>query len=41
MARTLMGENIRRLRKERSLTLENVAQAVGVSRQTIQRYETG
>ena len=34
-------ENIRRLRIERGLTLEELGKAVGVSKQTIQRYETG
>ncbi len=36
-----INENIRKLRAERSLTLEALGKAVGVSKQTIQRYENG
>ena len=33
-------ERIKALRKERGLTAEQVAEAIGVSRATIYRYET-
>lgn len=36
-----IGENIKRRRKELDMTLEEVAARVGVSRQTLSRYETG
>lgn len=36
-----INEKIRSLRKQRNMTLEDVAKRVGVSRQTIQRYESG
>jgi len=36
-----IGENIRRRRKELDMTLEEVAALVGISRQTMSRYETG
>lgn len=36
-----LGERIKGKRKERKMTLEEVAKFVGVSRQTIQRYESG
>ena len=36
-----IGERIRKRRKEKRLTLEALAQAVGTSKQTIQRYESG
>ena len=36
-----INENIRMLRAERSLTLEALGKSVGVSKQTIQRYENG
>lgn len=36
-----INENIRKLRAERSLTLEALGKIVGVSKQTIQRYESG
>lgn len=36
-----INENIRKLRAERGLTLESLGKAVGVSKQTIQRYENG
>lgn len=35
------GERIRARRRELGLTLENVAEATGTSKQTIQRYENG
>lgn len=34
-------ENIKLLREKRGETLEEVAKAIGSSKQTIQRYETG
>ena len=37
----MLAERIRSLRKERGMSLEVLAEAVGVSRQTIFRYETG
>lgn len=36
-----LNENIKQRRSELQLTLEEVAKVVGVSRQTIQRYESG
>ena len=33
--------NLKRLRRERGMTLEELAQAVGTSKQTVQRYESG
>lgn len=36
-----IGENIRSRRKELDMTLEEVASLVGLSRQTLSRYETG
>ena len=35
------GEIIRRRRRELDLTLEEIAKRVGISRQTMSRYETG
>ena len=35
-----IGKRIRTLRKERQMSLEDLAKFVGTSRQTIQRYET-
>lgn len=35
----MIGENIARLRKERSMTQENLAEAIGVSVQTISKWE--
>ena len=37
----MISDKLRRLRKERKLTLEQLADAVGTSRQTIHRYENG
>lgn len=36
-----IGEKIKKYRTEQGLTLEEVANSVGVSRQTMSRYETG
>ena len=36
-----IGELIRQLRSDRDMTLEEVAKIIGVSRQTMSRYETG
>lgn len=40
-SKTVIGENIRILRQRRRLTLEELGNAIGVSRQTVQRYESG
>ena len=37
----MLSERIKTLRKERGLSLEQLAEAVGTSRQTIHRYENG
>ena len=37
----MLNEKIKSLRKEKGLSLEQLADAVGTSRQTIHRYETG
>ncbi len=37
----MLSERIRRLRKERGLSLEQLADMIGTSRQTVHRYETG
>ena len=37
----MLGERIRRLRKEKGLSLEQLADFIGTSRQTVHRYETG
>lgn len=37
----MLSENLTRLRRERRLTLEQLAERVGTSRQTVHRYETG
>jgi repressor LexA len=37
----MLGETLKRLRKERGMTLESLATRVGTSRQTIHRYESG
>lgn len=36
-----IGQNIKKRRRELDLTLEEVAKQVGLSRQTLSRYETG
>lgn len=36
-----VGENIRRTRKDRGFTAQELSERVGVSRQTVTRYETG
>ena len=36
-----IGRMLRQVRKEKHLTLDQVAQAVGVDKSTIQRYESG
>ena len=36
-----IGENIRRIRKERGLTLKQLGEAIGVSEAYIRAYETG
>ena len=36
-----IGDNIKRRRLEKRLTLEELARAIGTSKQTIQRYESG
>lgn len=36
-----VGDNIRRIRKSKDMTLEEVGNKVGLPRQTIQRYESG
>lgn len=36
-----IGENIRRIRKERGLTLKQLGEAVGVSEAYIRAYESG
>ena len=37
----MFANNLKRLRKERKLTLEAIAEALGTSKQTIHRYERG
>ena len=37
----MIGERLRSLRKERGITLEELASAIGTSKQTIHRYENG
>ena len=37
----MLASNLKRLRKERKLTLEELAEALGTSKQTIHRYENG
>ena len=37
----MLAKNIRELRKEKGMTLEELAEKVGTSRQTIHRYENG
>ena len=36
-----IGERIRFIRKQRNMTIDALAKSVGVTRQTISRYETG
>lgn len=36
-----IGDRIRRIRKQRKLTLDDLAIKTGVTKQTIQRYEVG
>ena len=37
----MLSNNLKRIRKERQLTLEDLARALGTSKQTIHRYENG
>lgn len=37
----MLSERIKRLRKEKGLSLEQLADMIGTSRQTVHRYETG
>ena len=37
----MLANNLKRLRKERKLTLDDIAEALGTSKQTIHRYENG
>ena len=37
----MLGEKIKALRKEKGLSLEQLAEIIGTSRQTVHRYETG
>lgn len=37
----LVGENVRRLRVQRNLTLTQLASQIGISHQQLQKYETG
>ncbi len=37
----MIKDNIRKFRKERGLTMEELGKRIGVSKQTIQRYESG
>lgn len=37
----MLGERIRNLRKEKGMSLEQLADMIGTSRQTVHRYETG
>ena len=36
-----IGERLRKKRKEKHLTLEQIGSFIGVSKQTVQRYESG
>ena len=37
----MLSEKIKLLRKEKGLSLEQLAEMIGTSRQTVHRYETG
>ena len=37
----MLANNLKSLRKQRKLTLDELAEALGTSRQTIHRYENG
>ena len=37
----MLSDNLKRLRKEKKITLEQLAVAIGTSRQTVHRYERG
>ena len=37
----MLARNLKKLRKEKKLTLEEIAAALGTSKQTIHRYENG
>ena len=37
----MLANNLKRLRKEKKLTLEDIARLLGTSKQTIHRYENG
>ena len=37
----MIGKNLQKLRKQKSLTQEALAEAVGVARQTIAKWESG
>ena len=37
----ILNRNIKKARLQQNMTLDDVAKIVGVSRQTIQRYESG
>lgn len=37
----MLSERIRKLRKEKGMSLEQLAEMIGTSRQTVHRYETG
>ena len=38
---SVLNKNIKKARLQQNMTLDDVARIVGVSRQTIQRYESG
>lgn len=37
----MISENLKKLRKQRNMTLEELAESIGTSRQTVHRYESG
>ena len=37
----MLSTNLKKLRRERGLTLEELADAIGSTRQTVHRYENG